>query len=695
VAQRSPRSSWRLFAAVCLAVAALVVAAHAPVMRCDALSADDDLFVTNNRLVTNPSWSSVRSFFVEVLNPSTVAGYYLPVTMTSLMLDHAMGGRSSHPVVFHRTNLALHVTITLLIALLLFRLFGSPVAAGLAALVFGLHPLTVEPVAWLSERKTLLATTFALVSLLAYLEYVKQRGRAWLATSLAAFALALLSKPIVTTLPILLLVLDAWPLRRLRRETVVEKWPWFAIAALSALVATVSLKNTETFTGAPTPLSGVAFRALFLPLFYLARALRPVHLSVVVPPPEPFGFGNPAVLVSVLGFFVVCAALFVQRRRAPGVWTGWLFYLVALAPTFGILTWSRILAWDRYVYFPAIGWMLALGWLLGRVWEGRSGAWRVGLVVVVLAVGALEARGVRAALVPWRDSIALWRNAVAEAPNEPMAHNGLGAALVREGSLPNAEAKQEFESALVLNPYFVVSLGNLAAVLIEEGKIDDAIGYLERARQVVPNSADVAYQFGWAAHEAGRLDSAATAYERTLALDPGHIEARVELGIVRIQQGRAEEGLAILLRAAEMSPTHPGAQLSLAMALLRQGGHDEEAIQHLESATHFKKDWQAPMNTLAWLRATHPDPRLRDGAEALRLAQRVVELTNGQEGAAFATQAAAEATSGDFAAARTTAAKALTLAQAAHDDSLAARVRVQQGSYARDAIYTEPVRANY
>jgi len=209
-------------AAAALLVGALVCAIHWPVLHTRALSIDDAEFVTKNPLVRTPGWPSVGRFFGEVLNPSTVRGYYLPLSMTSLMLDYAMGGRPGDPRVFHRTSLALHALNTILILLILYRLFGALVPATLTALLFGLHPLTVEPTAWIGERKTLLATCFALASILGYLQHARGKGRGWIGASVGLFVLALLSKPTVTLLPVLLLVLDHWPLRSLGRAAVIE-----------------------------------------------------------------------------------------------------------------------------------------------------------------------------------------------------------------------------------------------------------------------------------------------------------------------------------------------------------------------------------------------------------------------------------------------------------------------------------------
>jgi tetratricopeptide (TPR) repeat protein len=670
-----------------------VVATHAPVLRARAISADDDSFVTNNRLVTNPGWGSARRFFVEVLSPSTVAGYYLPVSMTSLMLDYAAGGRTDRPRVFHQTSLALHVVVTWLVFLLLFRLLGSAIPATLAALTFGLHPLTVEPLAWISERKTLLAALFGVASMLGYVEYVRRKSRAWMATSVALFTLGLMSKPSVTSLPFLLLLLDHWPLKRLRLAAIAEKWPFFLVAAASGVIALLSLTKTDVIVTAPLPAFGWGLRIGYLLMFYLGKALWPVHLSVIYPPPNPFSLSNPLVIAPFAAACAFTATLFAVRTRAPGAWLGWLFMTLALAPTFGILAWSRIIAWDRYFYFPALGLVLALGWGLTALWERPSRARRL----VIAASGSLvliaEARAARMAQRPWMDSVALWGNAVAIAPGEPMAHNGLGTAYGRQASYE--EAAHAFRHALEVAPDFLQSRRNLGTALVSLGRLDEANPHLRRAEALAPADPEIAYELGWAAHEAGKLDSAAAHYQRALKLKPDHVASVIELGIVRAQQGRTVEGLELLRRAATLAPAHPGARLGLAMTLLQSRGHDAEAIAALRQAVRLKPDWPAPLNTLAWLLATHPDPRLRNGEDAVRFANRVVELMGEREPGALDTRGAAEAAAGHFDRARASAARALELAVAAGDDSLADGIRRRIALYERGMAYTEPVKANF
>jgi hypothetical protein len=225
-------------------VLAVVLAAHWPALSSQAITFDDGQYLVDNRLVQDPSWRSVRRFFTEVLRPSSVKGYYQPLTMTSLMVDYALGGRPTDLTPFHRTNLALHALTTILSIVLLWQLFGNAWVAAALGLLFGVHPLTIEPVAWVGERKTLLAAGFSLLCLVCYVAWTRRRGRALGGLVLLTYGLALLAKPTSTLLPGVLLLLDAWPLRRLGWRAVGEKVPLLLLGAAAASVTYLSQRNT-------------------------------------------------------------------------------------------------------------------------------------------------------------------------------------------------------------------------------------------------------------------------------------------------------------------------------------------------------------------------------------------------------------------------------------------------------------------
>lgn len=643
------RRSGRALAVALLLVAAAVLAVHWPVLGAQATAMDDEGFVAFNRLVTHPGWESAARFFTEVRRPSTIRGYYTPLSMTSLMLDYARGGRPDDLRAFHQTNLALHVLATLLVILLLYRLFGSWFAAAAAGLLFGLHPLTVEPVAWVGERKTLLAACFALATLLAYVEHARTGRARWRVTAVGLFALALLAKPTVVALPLLLPLLDLWPLRRLSRSTLAAVWPFILCALASAAVTLVSHRATVGLESPDWP--RWPLQVAYLVAFYLGKIAWPTELTPAYRPPGVFDLANPAVLIGVAVTVAVTAAAVLSWRRTRAPLVGWLVFLVALAPTLGLVKYSWVIASDKYVYFPALGLLLLVG-------AGLAAAWRAGGAVRVLAFAPLllvlagEARGVRGTLPHWRDSLAHFRYLAATAPDVAVIRNKLGTLLAGQGK--DAEAVGEFRAALALDPDYAFAHYNLGLVLRDHGALGEAIAHLALAADRLPDHADVIADLARALRLAGRPAEAEAQYRRALAV----------------------------------APDDAGARLGLAEVLLGRRGGGAEAAGLLRGLVAALPDEPGPAAMMAWLLATSPDPAVRAPGEALALARRAVELTGSRDADALDALAAAEAANGRFAEAAATARRALALAEAIGASGRAQAIRLRLAGYERGIAYT-------
>ncbi len=776
-----------------LVVGALTAAVHWPALSAQALSLDDQQFLTDNRLVRNPSWASASRFFAEVLQPSTVRGYYLPLSMISLMLDYAMGGRPDDLRAFHRTSLALHVLNTVLIVALLYSLFGHPVPAALVGLLFGVHPLTVEPVAWVGERKTLLAAFFTLGCLLAYVRYARRGSPRWFAAALLAYVFGLLSKPTAGPLPLVLLILDYWPLRRLALRTVVEKGPFLAVGVVFAVVTFVSHSRTAGIlapsAAAPWQLPLVICHLL---VFYLGKIVWPTNLTSVYPLPEPLSPTNPVILAGLLGTGVLVAVLLFSLRRTRAPLTGGLLFFVAILPTLGVIQYSWVTASDKYVYVPALGVLMILAWGLSRMWNtGASSRMlpKLGLVVLVLCLFLAEGRATRRYLVSWRNTLSLAQHMVQLAPEAPGAHNHLGNALGAQGRLDEAIA--HFRRALQLLPGYPEASYNLGVALRLRGWLDEAVDYLTYAVQTNPNDAHTHYHLGLALQGQGRLGEAIAQFQHALRLDPDdalahyslgqtlqtqgqfdeaidhfdqalrlnphyvdahsnlgallvgrgrleealrhfrlaleiapdHTDALCNLGSVLASQGKLDEAIRHLRRALSVQPEHAEAHYNLGLALQRQGkleeaishyhqalqskpdyaeayhglgvaltlaGEFEEATIHFREAVRLKPEWLPPLNALAWILATHPDPDVRREDEAVRLAERACTLTRYQDAGVLDTLAAAYAAAGRFDRAVTTAEKALALASLGGADGLARTIGGRLELYRQGEPYREP-----
>ncbi|MFH0980127.1 MAG: tetratricopeptide repeat protein [Planctomycetota bacterium] len=707
-----------------LVVGVLTAAVHWPALSAQALSLDDQQFLTDNRLVRNPSWASASRFFAEVLQPSSVRGYYLPLSMISLMLDYAMGGRPDDLRAFHRTSLALHVLNTVLIIALLYSLFGQPVPAALVGLLFGVHPLTVEPVAWVGERKTLLAAFFTLGCLLAYVRYARRGRPRWFAAALLAYVLGLLSKPTAAPLPLLLLILDYWPLRRLTFRTLVEKGPFLAVGVVSAVITVVSHSRTA---GILAPSETAAWRfplvVCHLMVFYLGKLLWPTNLSSVYPFPEPVSLANPPILAGVIGTGVLAVVFWFSRRRTRALLTGGLFFFVAIFPTLGVVQYSWVTASDKYVYLPLLGLLMIVTWASGKVWNpGKFSVPlpKASLMVVVMGLSVLEARGVRRYLVHWEDSLTLAEHLLELAPHEAASHTRMADALGQLGR--REEAIGHFREVLRLQPGDPEAHYNLGMALRLQGKLDEAIGYLWTSVQADPKNADAAYTLGLALQSKGRSEEAADCFRRAIAINPDHVHAYAELGRLFARQENFDEAIQQFGRALAIAPDQAEVHYNLALAFQLKGNVGEavphyrealrvtpdyaeahnalgnllaakepiEALTHFRAATRLKPDWAPPLNAAAWILATYPEAAIRDEAEAIRLAERAAGLTGGQEAAVLDTLAAAYASAGRFDRAVTTAQEASALAATAGDVELTATIRARLEHYRQRRPYREP-----
>lgn len=469
----------RLFtlALLTLLVAAATILVHRPVLSARAESFDDEEAIVRNRLVQNPSIESVQRFFSEVLLSSVVRGYYRPLTLTSLMLDWAMGARPHEPYVFRRTSLGLHVVSTVLLILLCYQVFGKPWIAAAAGLIFGLHPLTVEPIAWIMERKTLLAALFAFAALNAYVRFARTNARTWYVTAILMFLCALLSKPTATPLPLMMLLMDYWPLKRFSRRAIVEKLPFFALSVLFAVLACVCEQRVNPLT-IPAKLSALhlPLRLCWLTVFYPCKVFLPINLSSVYMLPDPLSLANPVVVAAAAGAVLLGCGVAWSARRTPAIWVGTTMFYLGLAPTMGFVGYSWVSASDKYAYLPAVGLVLILGWAIERLTTTADPATRRARQTVVASVLLLAAIllsvGTRYYLEQWQTTHGFFSYMIRLAPRSHYLHCQMGAYhLSRE---KHDQAIREYDIALSLrdtNPDAINNRGSVPRQAAIQGGI--------------------------------------------------------------------------------------------------------------------------------------------------------------------------------------------------------------------------------
>ena len=669
---RVPQSLWlaednrRRLAA--LALFALTLWTFFPAIENGFVGDDDPELVTaNSRVQGGVTWANVQWAFY-----APAAANWHPLTLLSHMLDCEWFGLA--PWGHHLVNVLGHALSAALLFLALDRMTRARGRSLVVALLFALHPLRVESVAWVAERKDILSTLFGMLALNAYAAYAeratgRRRGAAWFyGLTLLAFVGGLLSKPMLVTLPFLLLLLDYWPLgrmpkcegKRMNSDTeaagavsrithhasrihliplLLEKLPFLLItAALSVVAYTVHSRAGDILTN--LSLGSRVGNALVSYARYLGATFLPQGLSPFYPLVLPLPAAMVAGAALLVGGISVGAAL--AWRTRPYWFVGWFWYVGTLVPVIGLVQIGAESRADRYTYIPSIGLLLALVWGVDaglRKFRQRRGI-EIGLTA---AAGICCLVATRQQIARWHDTETLFRHALRVTTGNYIAHNNLGTALDKQGRL--AEAAAEFRRAIAAKPDYADAYNNLGIVLSEQGQLDEAIAqyqralelrpayanahnnlglalsqkgqpeaalnHLARATSLQPDYADAHYNLAQALAGAGRVEEAIAEYRRTLALQPGSADTHNNLGVALDRQGRLREAVTEYLEAIRLKPDYARAYFNLGVSLGKAGEVDK-AIVAFQEALQLQPDYpsaQANLGQLLRLKSQGQAPR--------------------------------------------------------------------------------------
>jgi tetratricopeptide (TPR) repeat protein len=587
-----------LLAAAALAGLTLVV--FSPALGCGFVNFDDYTYVSRNPNVTDGlTPAGVRWAFT-----TTRAANWHPLTWLSLQLDASLFGTSAPA--FHSTNVLLHAANAALLFLALRALTGAYWRSAAVALLFALHPLRVESVAWVAERKDVLSVFFGLLALSAYAAYVQRTSAVRYLAVAAALALSLLCKPMLVTLPFLLLVLDWWPLARVRsvREwgwRVVEKVPLLALVAASSAVsywaqsAEGAVQKLDDF-----PLSARLANAAVSYGVYLAKTVWPAGLAAFYPHAGT-GWRVPHVAATGLVLAALTAGAVVLRRRAPYLLAGWLWYVGTLVPVIGIVQVGNQAMADRYSYFPQVGLLIALCWGVADLAGARGRATALtaaGVAAVVWAALTVGQIGV------WHDSLSLWRHALAVTGESVTVATNLAETLEEHKQL--AEAIPYYRVAVRLDPKSVQARTNLGNALQNQGKLDDAAKEYQAICKLTPDSPVGFTQLGLVYRRQHKLEDAARALDDALALEPDRVDAILNRTLVEEDRGDFAAAAKLYRRALAVQPDSPHAHAGLGVALL-QLHEDEKGLQELKEALRRDPDFELAHTLLAKALYTRKD----------------------------------------------------------------------------------------
>jgi tetratricopeptide (TPR) repeat protein len=617
----------------------------------------------------------------------------------------------------HLTNLLLHAVNACLLFLVLKRMTGAIWRSAFVAAVFAWHPLHVESVAWVSERKDVLSTLFWLLTMWAYARYSEQenrkaRGGLALAKTqsqkpnLAAqnsrasfsrlpssvfyllavflFALGLMSKPMLVTLPFVLLLLDYWPLQRTASlsSRVLEKLPFLTLSLAACVLAFWAQNKSEAVGIQPLLLrlenSAVSYASYFGTFFW------PVNLAAFYPYPDSIPFWRAGLAALALGA-ISCAVIYGMGRRAYLV-VGWLWFLGTLVPVIGLVQVGMQARADRYTYIPYIGLAVMASWGLADLcaaWPRIRTALAWFAAPLALA-GCLVAT--RSQVTCWQDSAALYEHALKVTSGNYIAHNNIGDLLMEKGKLDEATA--QFREVIRLKPSVAKPYNNLGKAYALQEKLDDAMAMFSKAIALNPGLAESHYNLGNAYFVKGNMPPAITELKTALRLKPDDVTAQKRLAEAWLKTGKGAEAVPYCEAVLRAQPEDAQAQFALGWALLLDH-RLELALPHYQAAVRLAPNAPQYLNGLAWLYATSPRAEIRNGAEAVRLAERACQLTKRQDSRTLDTLAAAYAEAGRFPEALNATEEIHSLALASHDPATAETARQRSELYQAGKPYRD------
>jgi tetratricopeptide (TPR) repeat protein len=589
--QAGSDSRWTVLG-VCIFLAAITWLVFSQTLGHEFVNYDDNLYVADNPVVLNGlSLKGIVWAFTHTVNVN-----WTPVAMLSHMLDCQLYGTKAgwH----HLTSVLLHTMSVIALFLVLKEMTSALWRSAFVAAVFAVHPLHVESVAWIAERRDVLSGVFFMLTIGAYVRYARHPwSPARYGLVVFLFALGLMSKPMLVTLPFVLLLLDYWPLKRFNQpdsrsvpcRLIVEKLPLLALSGAACVVTLFAQK--EAITSPPLPVS--IGNALVSYVSYLKQMFWPSGLAVLYPFPAN---GRPLweVILALILLLSMTAGVFILRKTRPYLLVGWLWYLLMLVPVIGFIQSGLRAQADRYTYLPQIGLYVLLTWMAADLcasWRHRR-ALLGGLSIIILTALIVCAH---MQVSYWKNSESLWTRTLAVTTDNYIAHNDFGGALVQAGRLD--EAIVQYQKALEIYPDSAEAHNNLGSALFQKGRVDEAIAQYQKALQINPDHAQAHYNLGIALMQKGRVDEAIAQYQKALQINPDFADAHNNLGSALMQKGRVDEAIVQYQKALETDPDSAQTHNNLGNALFQKGRVDE-AIVHFQQALEINPDFADAHNNL-------------------------------------------------------------------------------------------------
>lgn len=626
---------------ICLCLIAATLVAYWPLKNQEFINFDDDKYVTENHHVREGLTSEG---IVWAFTDCSQAGLWIPVTWLSLMLDSQIYGQNASG--YKLTNLLFHLANILLLFMLLNRMTGKLWNSAFVAALFALHPLHVESVAWVTERKDVLSTLFWMLTMWSYLYYVEFPSTKRYLMIVLPLTFGLMAKPMLVTLPFVLLLIDYWPLNRLQisgshsgdershhhwpvermrpasfLKLVMEKVPLIVLAAIASIITFLG----QRAVGAVEHLSilpvGVRItNSLISYVIYIWEMLWPRSLGILYPFPlhtlllwQGAGAGLILVTISIL--------VLRTHRRQPYLLAGWFWFLGTLLPVIGLVQVGVVARADRFTYIPSIGMFIIISWGIPSILSG----WHHRKIALSLAAGVYLAAVAVACHIQvqlWQDTVTLFEHTLNITENNYVIHNNLGRVLLDEGDVDKATghflealkinsgypdahnnlglalfrngqidmAVKQFTEAIRLNPGFAIARTNLGEAFAQQGRVQEANAQYSEATRLNPNYAAAQSNMGIALAQEGKTSEAADHFSEAIRLEPDNPDAYINLGLTMRDLGRTEEAAQAFLKALQLKPDYAEAHVNLGILLAQQERFDE-AINHFSRALQHRPDY--------------------------------------------------------------------------------------------------------
>ena len=579
------------------ALSILTFCVYFPVIGHDFINLDDDLYVTANRNIQSGfTMESVRWAFTTLY-----AGFWHPLTWLSHILDFELYGLK--PWGHHLSALILHILSSALLFLSFRYMTGAFLESSAIAFLFALHPLHVESVAWVAERKEVLGGLFWILSVYCYAYYVKNPSQLKRFFVFLVFFLGLTAKSMLVTLPFVFLLLDYWPLKRMRFPTnrfqlrsilplICEKWPFFFLSLMFSVITFISEKRV----GAVNSFESLDFasrctNAVAAYCIYLIKLFWPLDLSVFYPHPGMRPVWQ--ILGSLLVLSLISVLVVFLRKKRPYLLVGWLWYLGTLFPVIGIVQVGGHAYADRYTYVTLIGPFMMIAWGVKEVTDRfpiKNWGYAAFLVFLTVSSSLLTSHYLKY----WQNSMTLFSRALEVTSNNYLAHNNLGAYLSNKRK-DYKSAVREFEKALRIRPAYDDAHYNMGTALLHLGKISEAKAHLERAIALDPDNPQAHNNLGMIYSDGGQYDKAVEQFQTAIALDPFNPEVYNNLGLALARSDKYKKAIDAYLEALRLRPGFPGARNNLGVAYMDIGKY-EEAVRQFQTGLSVESDRSADLH---------------------------------------------------------------------------------------------------